>query len=248
MHVIAYFAAVHMVEIPQDIIDSVIAEVGDDARLLKQCSLVSSSFLFPSRKQLFSRITLSNDQTCQGIHQLLVQNPVIQSFVRTVTLTESLGTEWMNDTSLPAILRLPFCCLERFSISVFSDHLDRNYWGRNRWNWDNFSSELKDALSNIIHTSNLKILSLEGITNVPITFFLHIVHLKTLELHSISPYDFCNENSSSLTRAASKGVSPTASHTAIDRCVWHLKEDSGLYSEHARGTRLFPSSAHISLI
>jgi hypothetical protein len=74
------------VEIPQDIIDSIIAEVGDDTGpgLLKQFSLVSSSFLLPSRKQLFSRITIRNDKTCQGIHQLLVQNPVIQSLVRTI--------------------------------------------------------------------------------------------------------------------------------------------------------------------
>jgi hypothetical protein len=56
-------------KIPQDIIDKIIAEVGDDTRLLKQCSLVSSSFLLPSRRQLFSRITLSDDQACQRIWQ-----------------------------------------------------------------------------------------------------------------------------------------------------------------------------------
>ena len=70
-------------EIPQDIIDSVIAAVGEDTRLLKQCALVSSSFLLPSRKQLFSRITLRNDKTCWGIHQFLAQNPILQSSVHT---------------------------------------------------------------------------------------------------------------------------------------------------------------------
>ena len=76
--------------------------------LLKKCSLpvVSSSFLLPNRKslKLFSKITPRNSQTCQGIHQLLVQNPVIRFFVRTIILTEdidSLGSakpdsEWMN--------------------------------------------------------------------------------------------------------------------------------------------------------
>ena len=78
------------VEIPQDIIDNVIAAVGYNTRLLKKCTLVSSSFLLPSRKQLFSRIYLRSDQTCQGIHQLLVQNPVIQSFVRTITLEHNV--------------------------------------------------------------------------------------------------------------------------------------------------------------
>ena len=65
------------VEIPQDIIDNVIVAVGDDTHLLKQCTLVSSSFLLPSRKQLFSRITLRNDQTCQGIYN---SSSEIQSF------------------------------------------------------------------------------------------------------------------------------------------------------------------------
>ena len=231
-------------EIPQDIIDNVIAAVGDDKYLLKQCTLVSSSFLLPSRKQLFSRISLRSDQNCQGVHQLLVQNPVIQSFVRTITITDedtmmdSWGSstqtsEWMNGTSLLAILRLPFCCLECFSIIAC-----RGEWVWNPWDWNSLSSELKDALLSIVHSSTLKTLSLTGITKVPITFFLH---LTTLELHSLTPSDFGGENSSSLTQAASKGVTPMASHTAIDRCAWHFRR------EHVHGTR-FPSSAYFSLI
>ena len=37
-------------------------------RNVKQCALFSSSFLRPSRKQLFSGITLNSDQICHGIH------------------------------------------------------------------------------------------------------------------------------------------------------------------------------------
>ena len=202
-------------DIPQDIIDNVIAAVGDDTRLLKQCTLVSSSFLLPSRKQLFSRIIINCDQTCQGIHQFFIQNPVIQSFVRTITLTQIVhwGTcnfpDWMNSTSLLAILRLPFCRLECFSICVYY------------WNWNSFSSELKDALSNIIHSSTLKTLSLKGITKVPNSLFQHIT-VTTLKLHHISPIDFCDE--SSLTPASSKpeGEAPAASHTVIDHCFWNF--------------------------
>jgi len=90
----------------------------------------------------------------------------------------------------------------------------------------------------------LKTLSLRKIEEVPITFFLHIVHLTTLELHFISPDEFVYENSSSLTQAASKGMSPMASHAVIDRCLWNIFEDS---EEDVRGTR-FPSSAYFSLI
>ena len=212
-------------EIPQDIIDNVIAAIGYDKRSLKQCTLVSSSFLLPSRKQLFSKITLRSDQTCQGIHQFLLQNPIIQPFVRSITLKDSWGYKipnWMNGPSLLAILRLPFCCLECFSIIV-----RRNDWNEDPWDWNSFSSELKDALTNIIHSSTLETLNLAGITKVPITIFLHIAHLTTLELHSLSPNDFGGENPSSLTQASSKGVAASmASHSlpVIDRCVWHFWE------------------------
>jgi hypothetical protein len=238
------------VEIPQDIIDNVIAAVGDDRDLLKQCTLVSSSFLFPSRKQLFSRITLKGDQNCQGIHQFLVQNPVIQSFVRTITLTDHYFLisdmmnpkfpDWINGTSLLAILRLPFCRLECFSIRGKRYHASSSSWNKNSistWNWNGFSSELKDALMNIIHSSTLKTLFLEDIFNVPITLFLHL-HLTTLDL-SLYPNDFYDdfdENSNSLIQVASEGVAPIASHTVIDRFVWHLE------MVYLHGTR-FPSSA-----
>ena len=210
-------------DIPQDIIDNIIAAAGDDKHLLKQCTLVSSSFLLPSRKQLFSGISITSE-TCQDIHQYLVQNPVIQSFVRNITITEikymmdsrpSESPEWMNGTSLLAILQLPFCRLERFSVVV-----ERHDWD---WDWNSFSNELKDALSNIVHLSTLKTLSLTGVEKVPITFFLHIVHLTTLELDSLSPYDFGDENSSLLTWAASNGMVPMASGV-IDRCVWRYGE------------------------
>ena len=208
--------------IPQDIIYNVIAAVGDDKHLLQQCALVSSSFLLPTRKQLFSGITLSNAQSCRGIHQFLVQNPVIQSFVRTITVAHAVpsciwvegGTDWIHDASLPAILRLPFCHLERFSIYF-------RHWGKN---WCDFSIELKVELWNIIHSSTLKSLSLDRITGLPIAIFLHIVHLTTLEL-SISPNSFHDENSNSLTWLDStrKGVPVAiASHTVVDRLVWHL--------------------------
>ena len=92
-----------------------------------------------------------------------------------------------------------------------------------------FNGELKDALLNIIHSSTLKTHSLTGITEVPITFFFQIVHLTTLELDSILPYDFFGENSSSLARVASKGVAPVTSLAVIDRCVWRF---GTFYSEY----------------
>jgi len=220
------------VAIPQDIIDNVIEAVGNDKHLLKKCALVSSSFLRPSRKQLFSKISLSSHKDSQGFHQFLVQNPVIQSFVRSIAINERRGFEFQNSTSLLAILRLPFSRLESFSITL-------SFWHHDARNWNSFSCELKDTLSNIIHSPTLKTLYLKGIVNVPITLFLG-VHLTNLELDSLSPDDFDGEQSSSLTPAASKGVATTTSHTVIDQCIWSLWEV-------VHGTR-FPTSDYFSLI
>ena len=113
--------------------------------------LMSSSFLLPSRKHLFSELTLRRDHACQRLHQVFVENPVVQSFVKSITI---MPYEPLNYTSLIAVLRLPFCCLESFSII-----------GNNLWtplNWNVFSSELKDALSTVIHLSTLKPSALEN--------------------------------------------------------------------------------------
>ena len=127
------------VEIPQDIIDNVIAAVGD---VLKQCALVSFSFLLPSRKLL-------HPQKQTKLSKFLVQNPVIQSFVRTIALTEyrcwgnPIIPDWINGRSLLAILRLPFSRLECFSIC------DVNGYTFSSCDWNSFSSALKDALWDI---------------------------------------------------------------------------------------------------
>jgi hypothetical protein len=106
-------------------------------------------------------------------------------------------------------------------------------------NWNDFSSELKDALSTIISSSTLKTLHLDKVLNVPIMLF-HGIHLTKLGLSSLSPNDFDGEQSRLLTPAALEGVATTASHTVIDQCVWK-------FYKPVHGTR-FPISAYFSLI
>ena len=218
-----------MVAIPQDIIDNIIEAAGDDKRLLKACALVSSSFLLPCRKHLFSKLYLIRDQPCQRLHQVLVENPVVQSFVRSI----AIGLyELLNSTSLIAILRLPFCCLESLSI------IGNDLWSRTPLDWNDFSSELKDTLSTVLHSSTLKTLYFNKIS-VPIMLFLDIrVNLTELELTDVgvSSNEFDGEQSRLLTPAASEVVL----HTVVDNCVWN-------YLEPVYGTR-FSTSAYLSLI
>ena len=213
-----------MVEIPQDIIDNIIEAVGNDRYFLKKCAVVSSSFLLPCRKYLFSKLSLKLDETCQKLHQFLVENPVVRSFVRSITIKLDRHYEW-NHTSIIAILRLPFCCLESFSI-------DNSQWPQHQRSWnDDFSSELKDAILTIVHSSTLKTLYLCSVS-VPIMLFLGI-NLSTLELDDFSPNDFDGVQSGVLT-------SEEVATTVVDRCVWRC-------IRRMRGTR-FPSPAYFPLI
>ena len=210
--------------IPQDIIDSIIKVVGYDRHLLKTCALVSSSFLFPSRKRLFSTIfiNLEHAKACQSLLQVLVDNPTIQSFVRRITIDwgsnpKRLESNFRLNGILIAILQLSFCCLDGFRIN----------------NWDSGSKpndELKDAISTfLIHSSTLKFLDLYQV-NVPITFFQGI-RLTKLQLNSISPIIFDREQSRLLTLAEAR--IPMASQMVIDQCVWRF------YYEPVYGTSVF---------
>jgi hypothetical protein len=218
-----------MATIPQDIIYNIIEAVGDDKRSLKACALVSSSFLLPSRKHLFSNLSLDLDQACERLHQFLVENPVVQSFVRRITIELH---RLLNCTSLIAILRLPFCCLESFSITGSSVE------SQDPLNWNDLSSELKDTLSTVIHSSTLKTLHLKRIS-VPIMLFLGI-NLTKLELTDVSSNEFDGKQSRLLTPGPLEGMATTAPHTVVDHCVWN-------YFEPVYGTR-FPTSAYFSLI
>ena len=217
------------VAIPQDIIDNIIEAVDDDDRLLRKCALVSSSFLLPCRKRLFSSLFLIDDQACQRLYQFLIENPVVQSFVKSIHIASHYTASRFplsNCTSLIAILRLTFCCLKRFAI----------YTG-NPLNWNDFSSEMKDALSTIIHSSTLQTLDLTRV-NVPITFFGGI-HLAKLRLNSLCLNGLDGKQPSSLTPAASEGET-TASHTVLEECEWN-------FFSPVRGTR-FSTSLYLSLI
>ncbi|EDR00368.1 uncharacterized protein LACBIDRAFT_334187 [Laccaria bicolor S238N-H82] len=211
-----------LVEIPQDIIDNVIAALGNDKSSLKQCALVSSSFLPPSRKQLFYSISFGfNVEACDRLHQALVQNPLNPSFVRRISINhlEDGGSNLTFDQLVLAILQLPFCHLEELSLSAVD--------------WSGFSGELKDALSTLMHSPTLKILYLTQVDSVPLTLFRGIVHLPKLYLrgvwfHSLKP----------------KGVATTASQTVVDHCVWSFWFATGYPTEGS----FLPFMSHLRVL
>ena len=81
-------------------------QFGNGKPLLKQCALLSSSFLLPSRKQLYSEIILKDKQGSQRLHEHFVQNPlaVMLSFVGALLSFRRLGIQkrsWIADRYSP---------------------------------------------------------------------------------------------------------------------------------------------------
>jgi len=192
-----------VVLLPQDIIDNIIEAVAadDDSRLnlLKTCALVSSSFLLPSRKRLFSAISLTRRQSCDELHRLILLNPVLQSFVTSITLNFGYDSySCWNHRSVVDILRLSFCRLEKFIIITPYPSF-----------WDITSSRLKDAISTIVHLSTLKTLGFYRF-HVPIAL-LQGICLTTLILNSAIPDE--KPGSPRLADSAT-----TASYAVIDQC------------------------------
>jgi hypothetical protein len=103
--------------IPQEIkeiINEIIEALGDEKLWLKNCTLVSSSFLLACRRCLWCKISLRPG--LKGLHQVFVQNPVLQSFVTSITIIcHGYRIYDSSEHDLTAVLRLPFCRMRSFT-------------------------------------------------------------------------------------------------------------------------------------
>ena len=189
-------------------------------------NLLSTVIMIIMDLMVSAKLNLKNIVKC--FINFFVENPVLQSFVKSITIKP----EWRNCTQLIAILRLPFCYLPVESFSIRS--------GPTKWN--KFSNELKDALLTIIHSSTIKTLCVEHAL-VPIVLSLVDLNLTKLELTAFWPNEFVGKQSRLLTPAASdsEGVATTtASHTVVDHCKCK-------FFGPVEGTR-FPTFGYFSLI
>jgi hypothetical protein len=168
---------VKSLSIPQEIIDSIIGKIDvQDKALLKKCALISHSFLHPSRKQLYSFISLNSGQDCQRLCRMDVQTRYLRLFVKTLHISDVFAESILNNEYLLPILRLPLRRLETLSVSSEEYYVP----------WDILTDNMREALWNVIHSSPLTSLTLRSILEVPIDLFLGLTKLHMLDLDDIS--------------------------------------------------------------
>ncbi|KAF9464291.1 hypothetical protein BDZ94DRAFT_1256774 [Collybia nuda] len=161
--------------VPPDIIYSIIDELGSDKPALQHCSLVSRSFLPPCRSHLFSNIVLSHPKPCRGLYRALNNNPSLACYVRDLSVisgvqAEFRGRDWVTiENTLPDVLQI----LHELRSFTF-----RNIYPR-ALSWDILPLELRNGILELSF-SPINAITLDHLSNLPISDFARFIHLKTL--------------------------------------------------------------------
>jgi hypothetical protein len=180
------------VPIPQDIIDTVIGELSfNDIDTLKQCSLVSHSFLASSQKLLFSMVYFRAGYAVRApfrqLHYLLNHSPHIISYIRELHVIvisdtphlHSLYGEWLfNDETFWFILQILTPSLQSFSLVAREHELA----------WACFPFKLQSSLLDLFISPNLTSVRLINICTdrFPIETLSKLKQLKRLGIVSCS--------------------------------------------------------------
>lgn len=174
----------HHVQVPFDVIITIIDQLHDDMITLQHCSLVSRLFITPARRYIFSDIEISSEALCLQFHDLLKSNPVIASHVRHLTLKiipindsyESEDQLWILEqyqtlTDILEILREHLCSFH-YDGSLSYEHQS----------FIDFAPPLKSTLIRLFKSSNLTNVSLIDLNDFPIQLFATCLQLIQLKL------------------------------------------------------------------
>ena len=174
---------------------------------------MSRSFLYPTRKQLFAYISLAQ---CQRILDLLIRHPYMQSFVKSLTII--YRPDLYIEDVLIAVYRLLLGSLPIFVFDVsLPGHLACAY------DWRKLSRNLRDTLSDTIHSPSLTSLSLMDTSHVPIGLFLGLKGVRTLTCYGV---DFSDGNTRGVSQTADfdQVWSSAADRAPIEDFTWTMQE------------------------
>ena len=218
--------------VSQEIVDNIIGNINiNEKQNLRRLSLVSRSFLYPSRKRLFAKIALAHREQSQGLLSVLAQHPYIQSSVRHLEIhypssfrclpwySEPTKFQPNDEPTLLSLLRLPLLSLRTLVFDSAS-----------YCHWPKLSSDLRDALSDVIHSPSLTSLELCRAVRVPISLFLGLKGVRTLDLYDVHLSDADDDGVSPIASQAVNEVKTSAHNgTPIECFTLRLPQASGLW-------------------
>lgn len=169
-----------MLLIPADIIYAIIDEIRTDTHTLKQCSLVSRSFLSYSHRHLFAAIQLDHPTQCRGLYRVLMQNPSLVSYIRRLVIVANVkpefrGRDWVTIENTLSTVILMLHNLHAFTL--------RNTFER-PIAWDVLPIDFRSAILDL-STTGIHTITLHNLANLPIANFSRFLRLKQLQLLDI---------------------------------------------------------------
>ncbi|KIJ95654.1 hypothetical protein K443DRAFT_682869 [Laccaria amethystina LaAM-08-1] len=176
------------IPIPQEIIETIIAQLGflGDDGSLRACALVSHSFLSAAQSYLFQTVRLDHfdgrRKRHEHFHILLLDKPHIGTYVYNLLLgdehEDTFGetpSSWITDTEYLSNI-LPFLNrLQAFSLSFSSEMTE----------WSSMSRNARLALESLFRLPSLRSVALQFISGVPAHILLSLTKLVELSLSSV---------------------------------------------------------------
>ncbi|KAF5376256.1 hypothetical protein D9615_008524 [Tricholomella constricta] len=161
--------------IPEDIISAILDQLSPDIDSLKQCSLVSRSFLPHCQKLLFSDICLDHPTRSRRLYHFITNNPSFIPYIRRINIISIFrgpsrdDPEWMTceDTLAPLLQTLH----NLHAFGLINQPLRPLPWHK-------LPADLRSTILNLSVPS----ITLDNVANVPIGLFGRFVRLKNLKL------------------------------------------------------------------
>ncbi|KAJ7306770.1 hypothetical protein DFH08DRAFT_514113 [Mycena albidolilacea] len=160
-------------DLPQELVDTILDNIHDDVPSLKSCSLAARTFVISARKHIFKKIEiLSSSDAAQRFYELLCSSPHIAPLVEDLCITSVLekfsvtcayldpSGDYMSGRALSLILPL---LTELIRISIIETGDVHNRSGREfSRSWNKMEPPLQSVLANVFSSPRLEAVHLCG--------------------------------------------------------------------------------------
>ncbi|RDB30376.1 hypothetical protein Hypma_007059 [Hypsizygus marmoreus] len=170
-----------MLEVPQDIIDTILDELDQDKSTLSACSLVSKSFGLPCQKHLYKKIQIilfqppnKEHDRIEQLRDILKVNPFITAQVKHLVLRLP---EARAGRLLLTLEMLP-------RVSILTVHPIHNFMLTSPW--DSFSQELRRDILGFMRSPQVIDLSIHFFHEFPTNLLATCPQLKSISFYYIS--------------------------------------------------------------
>jgi hypothetical protein len=160
-------------DLPQELVDTILDNIHDDVPSLKSCSLAARTFVISARKHIFKKIEiLSSSDASQRFYELLYSSPHIAPLVEDLCIVSvlkrlpgtfgyfDLGGDYMSGRALSLILPL-LTELKRISIIENGDLIQT--CAKFSRSWSKMDQPLQSALANVFSSPRLEAVHLRGL-------------------------------------------------------------------------------------